>query len=159
LFIQTTTPTTAAEIMEKAETMKMSASREDKPLTTSEETGLDRDAFLKLLITQLRYQDPLNPMEDREFIAQMAQFSSLEQMQQMNRSLNNFLESNFLYQASALIGKEVEIRAGEGEEIKGVVQEVIFTEDGPYVVFADGEEYPMQDIVGIKEIGSDSDDR
>ena len=47
---------------------------------------LDRDAFMKLLVTQLRSQDPLNPMEDREFISQMAQFSSLEQMQNLNES-------------------------------------------------------------------------
>ncbi|SFH50234.1 flagellar basal-body rod modification protein FlgD [Tindallia magadiensis] len=49
--------------------------------------NLDKDAFLKLLTTQLSNQDPLNPMEDREFIAQMAQFSSLEQMQNMNESM------------------------------------------------------------------------
>ncbi|HZX20879.1 MAG TPA: flagellar hook capping FlgD N-terminal domain-containing protein [Clostridia bacterium] len=50
---------------------------------------LDKDAFLRLLITQLQNQDPLNPMEDREFIAQMAQFSSLEQMQNLNKTLES----------------------------------------------------------------------
>lgn len=48
---------------------------------------LGKDAFLKLLITQLRNQDPLSPMEDKEFIAQMAQFSTLEQMQELNKNL------------------------------------------------------------------------
>lgn len=47
---------------------------------------LDKDAFLRLLTTQLSNQDPLNPMEDREFIAQLAQFSSLEQMQNLNKT-------------------------------------------------------------------------
>lgn len=51
---------------------------------------LDKDAFLRLLTTQLANQDPLNPMEDREFIAQLAQFSGLEQMQNLNK---NFIES------------------------------------------------------------------
>ncbi len=50
---------------------------------------LDKDAFLRLLVTQLQNQDPLNPMEDREFIAQMAQFSSLEQMQNLNKTLES----------------------------------------------------------------------
>lgn len=48
---------------------------------------LGKDSFLKLLITQLRNQDPLNPMEDKEFIAQMAQFSTLEQMQELNKNI------------------------------------------------------------------------
>ncbi len=47
---------------------------------------LDKDAFLRLLTTQLANQDPLNPMEDKEFIAQLAQFSSLEQMQNLNKA-------------------------------------------------------------------------
>lgn len=49
---------------------------------------LDKDAFLRLLTVQLSNQDPLNPMEDREFIAQLAQFSSLEQMQNLNKTIN-----------------------------------------------------------------------
>ncbi|OIJ13161.1 flagellar hook assembly protein FlgD [Anaerobacillus alkalilacustris] len=71
---------------------------------------LDQDAFLKILITQLQNQDPSNPMEDKEFISQMANFSSLEQMTQMNKTLTNFIEmqkdSHFLSH-SQLIGKEI----------------------------------------------------
>lgn len=51
------------------------------------ETALGRDAFLQLLVTQLRHQDPTKPMADAEFIAQLAQFSSLEQLTQMNKTL------------------------------------------------------------------------
>ena len=61
---------------------------------------LDRDAFLMLLITQMQHQDPLNPMDDRDFLAQMAQFSALEQQQQMTRSME-------LQQAYSMIGKTV----------------------------------------------------
>ncbi|HHV46970.1 MAG TPA: flagellar hook capping protein [Tissierellia bacterium] len=50
---------------------------------------LDKDTFLKLLITQLANQNPLNPVEDKEFIAQLAQFSSLEQMQNLNKNITD----------------------------------------------------------------------
>ncbi|MBP5464659.1 MAG: flagellar hook assembly protein FlgD [Treponema sp.] len=87
--------------------------------------SLGKDDFLKLLITQLSNQDPTSPMEDTEFIAQMAQFSSLEQMTNMNANfekMNTMLSSN---QAVNTIGKTVEIDAGDGSgQIVGTVQGV-----------------------------------
>jgi flagellar basal-body rod modification protein FlgD len=61
---------------------------------------LDKDAFINLLVTQLRYQDPLNPVNDKEFIGQMAQFSALEQMQNLNASFSST-------KAFSLIGKRI----------------------------------------------------
>lgn len=55
---------------------------------SNNKNDLDRNAFLKLLTVQLSNQDPLNPIEDREFVAQLAQFSALEQMQNLNVTLN-----------------------------------------------------------------------
>jgi flagellar basal-body rod modification protein FlgD len=71
--------------------------------TTTREpnSDLDRDAFLRLLITQLQHQDPLNPMDDRDFIAQMAQFSALEQMVQLNATFERT-------QAFGMIGKIID---------------------------------------------------
>ena len=59
----------------------------DTQQKSEKSTNLDKDAFLNLLVTQLKNQDPLNPMEDKEFIAQMAQFSTLEQMQELNKNI------------------------------------------------------------------------
>ncbi len=76
---------------------------------------LDKNAFLKLLITQLENQDPLDPQDNSEFVAEMAQFSSLEQMTNMNDSLSkiNTLVSNMdtsmlVGQLSGMIGKSID---------------------------------------------------
>lgn len=69
-----------------------------------------KDAFLQLLITQMRYQDPLSPMDNQAFLAQLAQFSSLEQMQQLNQTVESsllFSQSQANNGATALIGKNV----------------------------------------------------
>ena len=82
---------------------------------------LGKDDFLKLLITQLSNQDPTNPMENTEFIAQMAQFSSLEQMTNMNESFGRMASMINSSQAATTIGKTVEIDAGD-TTTRGVVE-------------------------------------
>lgn len=79
-------------------------------------TELGKDDFLKLLTVQLQYQDPLNPLENTEFVAQMAQFSSLEQLQNMNQSLDDNLgsenELNAAFRqnlATSLVGRSIEV--------------------------------------------------
>lgn len=85
--------------------------------------SLDKDDFLKILISQLSHQDPTAPMEDKEFVAQMAQFSTLEQMTNLSSEfskLSNVLSNNH---ALSLLGKVVEIQDGESI-VNGVVEEI-----------------------------------
>lgn len=87
--------------------------------------SLGKDDFLKLLITQLSNQDPTSPMDNTQFIAQMAQFSSLEQMTNMNQEfgkLNNMLISS---QAVGTIGKTVDVDVG-GVKTTGTVDAVTY---------------------------------
>ena len=87
--------------------------------TASQQLG--KDDFLKLLITQLSNHDPTNPMEDTQFIAQMAQFSSLEQMTNMNESFNKMAAMINSSQAAATIGRTVDIDVGD-TTARGVVE-------------------------------------
>jgi flagellar basal-body rod modification protein FlgD len=85
---------------------------------------LDKDDFLKLLVTQLSHQDPTQPMEDREFIAQMAQFSALEQITNLNKEFSSVMKLIASSHAIALLGKTVEIADGESL-VRGTVREVL----------------------------------
>lgn len=92
---------------------------------------LGKDDFLKLLTTELRYQDPLQPMDNKDFIAQMAQFSSLEQMNNvadaiegLKAELTGQFQQSALTQGAVLIGKQVAGTDKDGNRISGVVDSV-----------------------------------
>ena len=87
--------------------------------------SLGKDDFLKLLITQLSNQDPTSPMENTEFIAQMAQFSSLEQMTNMNESFQRMTAMMNSNQAMSTIGKVVELDLGD-TSATGVVNAITY---------------------------------
>jgi flagellar basal-body rod modification protein FlgD len=111
---------------------------------------LGKDDFLKLLITQLEHQDPTSPMKDKEFIAQMAQFSSLEQMTNMADKFSKLSGVIDRGNALNLLGKHVEIREGP-HVVNGVVEEVSGT-DHPQVM-VDGRYYDFDKVetVSYKE--------
>jgi flagellar basal-body rod modification protein FlgD len=109
---------------------------------------LGKDDFLKLLITQLSHQDPTQPLQDREFVAQMAQFSTLEQMTNMNGELSKVLGLLARSQAVNLLGKTVEIHQGQSS-ITGRV-EAISGSQYPQVL-VDGRYYDVSEVVSVKE--------
>ena len=115
----------------------------------SEET-LGKDTFLRLLITQIRYQDPLSPMDDREFIAQLAQFSTLEQMQQMNTGFAAFQLMSLTTQALALVGKQVTAQVpGATAPITGTVDAVTFKDGKPLLVIG-GQEIDLSYVAEVR---------
>lgn len=127
--------------------------------TKAPKTVLDKDDFLKLLITELKYQDPLEPMKDKEFISQMATFSSLEQMKNLNTgfeklaaNINDFLIPAFMIQQSTnLIGREISYQdpeASEAKILKGVVGSVVFKNGTAYCII-NGKEVDMKYLAGI----------
>lgn len=133
--------------------------------------ALDKDAFLQLLITQLKYQDPLDPQDNSAFVAQLAQFSSLEQMtnvatnmENLSSIVNNIDTSVLVGQLSGMIGQNVtwtaKIPSGEEGEViqttlQGQVTGVSITDGSPTVVAtSEGNTYQLSisDIVTIGNV-------
>lgn len=142
-----------------------------KYTTESDNSALGKDAFLKILITQLQNQDPTAPMDDKEFIAQMAQFSSLEQMQNMTKAIESLLESQKetqLMSYTSFVGKEVKWHELSEKEVDdkgkplalegtGTVTEVKFKEGEAIFVLDSGKEISaanISSILGSKENAS-----
>lgn len=88
-----------------------------------QQTELGKDDFMKILITQLSHQDPTKPMEDKEFIAQMAQFSSLEQMTNMSRQFGSVAQRLNSSAAMGVLGQNVELSVN-GRMVRGAVEAV-----------------------------------
>ncbi|WRP08449.1 flagellar hook assembly protein FlgD [Rossellomorea aquimaris] len=111
---------------------------------------LGKDDFLKILMTQLQNQDPLNPMQDKDFIAQMATFSSLEQMTNLTKTMEKFVDNQSqsqLISYNQFVGKQVtwhkiiESEAGDAPEIQegqGFVKGVRFKGDSVEFIMEDG---------------------
>ncbi|MFD2171354.1 flagellar hook capping FlgD N-terminal domain-containing protein [Tumebacillus lipolyticus] len=89
---------------------------------------LDQDAFLKILFAQLANQDPTQPMQDREFIAQMAQFSSLEQMNKVATANLLVVQMSAVSLGSSMLGKTVSYPGADGKAVTGVVAAVKMVE-------------------------------
>lgn len=82
--------------------------------TTSAGNGIGLQDFMKILLTQLSYQDPLKPMDNQQFMAQVAQFTALEQTQQVNDKLGQLLANQAALQSVGLVGRTVDVQTDAG---------------------------------------------
>jgi flagellar basal-body rod modification protein FlgD len=118
--------------------------------------ALGKDAFMKLLLIQMKHQDPLDPLDNQDMLAQMAQFSSLEQMSNLNKNFNAANQVGSFMDATRLLGKEVQVLDPSSSEIEpGVitskVASVNFTNSGPLVTLENGVVTTVQEIVKVSE--------
>ncbi|NLM09507.1 MAG: flagellar biosynthesis protein FlgD [Clostridiaceae bacterium] len=113
---------------------------------------LGKDAFFKLLITQLQYQNPLEPMDDRDFIAQIAQFSALEQMQNLNHSFSYSMGFSLLgkYISAAVTDEQT----GEIRYVSGEVTSV-HSQSGKVYLVVDDFDVPLDNITYVSEEPAD----
>lgn len=110
------------------------------PSSELDRAGLGQEDFLEILLTQLTFQDPLEPMDNQEFVAQMAQFTSLEQAKQSNDKMEDLLSIQSSTQSLGLLNKTVEVAVSNGTDI-GEITTVSFDSGVPNftVKKADGE--------------------
>lgn len=115
--------------------------------------GLEFESLLKIILTQLTYQDPLKPLENSEFVSQLAQFSQLQQTQSLNDQIGTLLSAQAATQATSLLGKTVDVETGAAS-LSGVVQSVSFTSGQPTVTLqtADGQTVANVAIANIAQV-------
>ena len=112
--------------------------------SNSSTTGLGESDFLNLLIAQLKNQDPLNPVKDTDFIAQLANFSSLQQMTSMNTNMSNLLAQQNYTNAASMIGKQITT----SDSKSGVVSKVGI-ESGTIYLYVGTNKYQLSDITSV----------
>ncbi|RMH94059.1 flagellar hook capping protein [Lysobacter pythonis] len=98
--------------------------------TLANNKAINQEDFIRLFLAQLQFQDPLEPVDNREFLAQLAQFSSLEQFRQTSQNTTDLLSMQAATQAVSLLNKQVEVQ-GVGAPVNGQVIAVAFTTTGP----------------------------
>src|SRR5690606_21353716 len=103
-------------------------------------TSVDYNSFLRLLVAEMKNQDPTNPMDSTQYVAQLASFSQVEQSVQINNKLDQLLQANSLAQADAIIGRTVTSADGA---VTGKVNEVKLTSTGIIAVLDTGKELPI----------------
>ena len=123
--------------------MTVSATEAVQPTQTglyqqaTQSSGQDKEMFLNLMVAQLRYQDPLNPSDSGEFLAQSAQFTSLEKMQDVADQTAALLSSSVAFGASNMVGKNVTYLDEDGNTVSGTVDGVTFDQSGPMLQVGD----------------------
>ncbi|QIG42461.1 flagellar hook capping protein [Nocardioides anomalus] len=117
---------------------------------TSTSGSKDKDMFLQLLVAQMKYQDPTNPTDSSQFLAQSAQFTSLEKMESIADQTGLLLGSSLAFGASGLVGRTVTFTLDDGTQGTGVVSGVQFGTSGPVLTVGD-HQVPVSNLVSVTD--------
>ncbi len=109
---------------------------------------LNQKDFLKLLVAQLAAQDPMNPVSNTDFAAQMAQFSTLQTTQTMQTNLAGLESSQAVLQANSLLGRTVQVQSTSGATASGVVSAVNLQGGTPSIV-VNGQSYNLSSVLSV----------
>lgn len=116
---------------------------------TPKKTVLGQDDFLKLLAAQFQQQDPMKPMEDTAFIAQMAQFTALDQSKSMLKQMTQLSSNQDIVTANSYIGRHVTLDAGDNQTVSGEVVGVEMADGTPRILVGD-KSYPLSAVLLVE---------
>jgi flagellar basal-body rod modification protein FlgD len=116
---------------------------------TPKKTVLGQDDFLKLLAIQFQSQDPMKPMEDTAFIAQMAQFTALDQSKSLLKQMTQLSASQDIVTANSYIGRHVTLDGGDDKTVSGDVSGIELTDGAPRLIVGD-QTYPLSSVLLVE---------
>ena len=125
-----------------------------QPATTTGSTA-DKEMFLNLMVAQLRYQDPMNPTDSGQMMAQNAQFTALEKMQDVADQTAALLSAQVSFGAAGMVGKNVTYENADGTKTSGLVGSVSYDASGPMLV-VDGKDVTLGQIQSISATAAPS---
>ena len=115
--------------------------------------GLDSDAFLKLLVAQMKFQDPLSPTDSTTMMQQTASFAQVERLQEIAGAQQQMLSSQLAAHASGLVGQRITAQRADGTTVEGQVDSVRYTADGP-VLAVGADEVSLTAITSVSSATS-----
>lgn len=116
------------------------------PSLLNQPTGFDQDMFLQLLVAQLKYQNPMEPMDSSQFMAQTAQFTTVEKLEELTSQIAESLSNDRMGTATGLIGRNVTFVRADGNTATAEVSSVRFEATGPKLILSDRSEIGMGEI-------------
>ncbi len=116
--------------------------------------GLDFQSLLRIILTQLTYQDPLKPLDNFQFVSQLAQFSQLQQTQTLNDSISALLSAQSATQATGLLGKLVDFKTNTDAVVSGTVKAISFASGAPQLTIqtSDGQTISGLAIANVNQV-------
>jgi len=119
------------------------------PTSSSASSGLDKDAFLKLLVAQLKYQNPMEPTDPSAFMAQSAQFAMVERLEQISTAQTEATTWQRVITGQGLIGQQVTGTGKLGSEVSGLVTGMTVTDDGATLQLQNGGTLAVADVATV----------
>jgi flagellar basal-body rod modification protein FlgD len=124
------------------------AARTTKATNGKDPSELGKDEFMQLLLAQLKQQDPMKPMDDQAFIAQVAQFNSLDRLSSLNTAVGSLLEAQQLTEASGMIGKVVTALDADGKTVTAQVT-AVGVEDGKAMLHLGATKVKLEKVTAV----------